>query len=98
MKGKKKFEVTLSPDANVLHIGSTEQFDKFNRKYRSDDMFGSIIWPDVAKQYDGIIIAPYLWSRRLDSSSRWYYGWDAASGCIWKARAIASITRVKGKK
>jgi hypothetical protein len=99
MNGKKVFEVVLAPDANMLHISSTAQFDQFNREFRTgDEWFGGIDWTTVASKYDGIIIAPYQWSRRLDSSSRWYYGWDAASGCIWNARAIASITRIKEKK
>ena len=49
-----------------------------------------IDWPKVAERYDGIIIAPYQWSRRLDGPM-WYYGWDCASGCVWRARAVLEL-------
>ena len=52
-----------------------------------------IDWPSVAKEFQGIIIAPYIWDRRFDLL--WYYGWDCASGCIWDPAAIASITLTK---
>lgn len=26
----------------------------------------------------------------------WYYTWDVASGCIWNAQAIASVTVLSG--
>ena len=65
--------------------------------YRSDDDTGYTGWDDdlptghvgwieVAKRFAGLVIAPYQWSRRLDGeASRWYYGWDVASGCVWRA-------------
>lgn len=49
-------------------------------------------WPRVAAEYDGIIIAPYIWRRRLSRHCSWYYGWDCASGCVWRASAITLIT------
>lgn len=54
----------------------------------------AIDWPRVAKEYQGIIIAPYIWERRMETHTGWYYGWDCASGCIWDAEAIASARRV----
>lgn len=50
-----------------------------------------IDWPEVARQYDGLIITPYQWSIRLDRDYSWYYIWDCASGCIWNAAAIRAI-------
>ena len=50
-----------------------------------------INWQKVAKDYDGIIIAPYIWSRRLSDHTMWYYGWDVASGCIWNIDAIRML-------
>lgn len=90
-------EVTLQPDANVLRIGSAEQLHAFTAQYKKDDKtirrtfsrFDMIDWAPVMAQYDGIIIAPYLWSCRMNVS--WYYGWDVASGVFWRARAIKSI-------
>lgn len=50
-----------------------------------------IDWLRVASEYDGIEIAPYLWSHRLDGPEHsWYYSWDCASGCIWRPAAVQS--------
>ena len=56
-----------------------------------------IDWAKVAEQWDGIIIAPYLWSHRLDGPF-WYYGIDAASGCIWNLSAIDEFEHVPTKE
>jgi hypothetical protein len=61
-------------------------------------MYDGIHWKKVAAKYHGIIITPYIWSRRLELSSQWYYGWDCASGVIWNARAVAGIRLVKEHK
>ena len=93
--------VTLASDANVLHLGIGHDLDAFHGLYAIETDFerhyraGSrqswpIDWRHVAEDYDGIIIAPYRWSHRLKMD--WYYGWDAASGCIWNLDAIASMT------
>lgn len=49
-----------------------------------------IDWGKVAADYDGLIIAPYLWSQRL-FGPHWYGGWDCASGCIWTASAVLAV-------
>lgn len=41
-----------------------------------------IDWQKVADEYDGVIIAPYQWSSRMNLI--WYYPWDCASGVIWR--------------
>ena len=58
----------------------------------SDTM--EIDWVAVAKKYQGIIISPYIYSRRLSGHCTWYYGWDCASGVIWDANAVDSISRI----
>lgn len=52
---------------------------------RSRDLFlvGNIDWTRVAQDYSGVEITPYLYKKRL--SSRWYYGWDCAAGCVWQS-------------
>lgn len=92
-----RFRVTLADDANVLHLTGAHQLDEFTRRYPEknypgNDHFASqwISWPHVAEHYQGIIIAPYCWPARLNLL--WYYGWDCASGCIWDAAAIESVT------
>jgi hypothetical protein len=83
--------VTLAPDANVLHIGTPDDLRSFHREYEDVGNYG-IRWRDVESAHDGIVITPYLWSMRLDVEVGWYYSWDCASGCIWKADAIADVT------
>lgn len=51
-------------------------------------------WARVAKQWDGIIIAPYIYSRRFDGPF-WYYGVDCASGCIWNLDAIDTFELIE---
>lgn len=93
------YDVELAEDANVLHLSGPGDLDRFHHEWSVPDevlaRWGrrSIDWRAVAEKYDGIIIAPYVWERRLDGEvSEWYYGWDCASGCIWRARAVASIS------
>jgi hypothetical protein len=75
---------------------------KFDADYRAEhpetSMFRSgptiydIDWPRVkADGWQGIIITPYRWERRLTGHTMWYYGWDCASGCIWDPAAIGGF-------
>lgn len=95
-------EIVLSEDDNLLRLASAQEIDWFTKEYRHPPPFSLpfpstryIDWPAVARRYDGIIIAPYIWERGLHGGADWYYGWDCASGCIWRpSKAIASITVV----
>lgn len=84
--------VTINAAANILTLGHPWDLDEFTHKYskqRGDYWLldrRCIDWQRVQDEYDGIIIAPYQWERRLELS--WYYSWDVASGCIWNANAI----------
>ena len=86
-------EIKLRP--GVLRITNQRQFDAFTEEYGNAggggrfDIF-SVAWARVAAKFPGIIIAPYLWSRRMEPA--WYYAWDCASGCIWDASVIESVT------
>lgn len=88
-------EVVLAPDANVLRLSTASELDDFTRDYRNVPMDGisdrlrAIDWRKVAAKYQGIIIAPYIWDRRM--TLMWYYTWDCASGCIWDAAAVAEL-------
>jgi hypothetical protein len=104
--------VILSPDANLKVVQGEAELIAFDREWGVDWSFGGksdaigigahrrIDWVKLAKEYDGIIIAPYVWSCRLplDRNSErkrvsdWYYPWDCASGCIWNGtKAIAGF-------
>jgi len=76
----------------ILCIRSVDELDEFSKQYAFDRMF--VDWISVAKRYSGILITPYLWDRRFDVASAWYYSWDCASGCIWDKSAILGMERI----
>ena len=87
-------EVTLRESADILWLSDAAGVDDFGGRFGVAGPFGYgrwIEWGRVARAYSGLIIAPYVWSRRLAENANWYYGWDCASGCIWDADAIASV-------
>lgn len=95
--------VTLSPTARILHLSGARDIDAFTESYAEEhpvvSKFYCVNWARVeADGYHGIVISPYCWERRLDGNSRWYYGWDCASGCIWNADAIESVTLMEGER
>ena len=100
-----KHEVVLD-ESEILILRSAHELDDFTRQYGVRSTWGPpgqpnkyrrlcIDWREVAKQHSGIIITPYQWSRRLDAPYSWYYTWDCASGCIWKAGAIKDIRLIE---
>lgn len=95
IEGHHIYDVTLSESANVLFLKHPYELDSFHREYAVTDALGWNSYPDwtrVASHYDGIVIAPYQWQRRLHAPvSDWYYGWDCASGVIWNAHAVAGL-------
>lgn len=81
----------IADAANILVIDNPDALVAFHCKYRVPALYGSryeIEWVRVAREYDGIIIAPYQYSLRLDHDMLWYYTRDCASGCIWNLKAI----------
>jgi hypothetical protein len=96
-----KININLHPDANILHLQSSADLLIFTDGYGAkESQVNSIMkshslgrtfhidWPQVAREYDGIIIAPYQWPMRMELM--WYYPWDCASGCIWNMDAVQS--------
>lgn len=101
--GSRRYRVSIAEQANILLIDTPLQLIQFTREFGLRSEFGlfvdyAIDWRTVAARYHGIIIAPYHWSRRIDDRTRWYYGWDCASGCIWDADAIGSVTECRTQK
>jgi hypothetical protein len=94
------YEITMA-EANVRLIQDVAALDAFSNEfgyepewhrgigYTRSQYIKYIDWPVVASRYQGVLITPYLWQRRLDYM--WYYGWDCASGVIWDPAAIASF-------
>lgn len=104
--------VILSDEANIRVVSGEEQLIAFDEQYGVDWRLGDsgftsrrIDWVRVARDYDGIIIAPYVWECRLPCGDRgserqrvsdWYYSWDVASGCIWHGtKAIAAFEQAE---
>ena len=91
-----KHEVILD-ESNILILRCAGDLDYFTEEYGGDCRWGPakqyvnryIDWHKVAARHDGLIITPYIWRRRMELN--WYYPWDCASGCIWKAQAIKGI-------
>ena len=90
-------EIVLRGDARVVWIKTARELDAFTDEYerRDDPDYPRYArepdWARVADRFQAIIIAPYLWSRRMHKRTRWYYTWDCASGCIWDSAAVASL-------
>lgn len=89
-----RYKIQLSPLAKILYIRNSEDLHRFDTEFhvplRGTSDRWSIDWQRVANYWQGIVIAPYLWSERLGGIS-WYYGWDCASGSIWDKSAIDSL-------
>lgn len=90
-------EVILSPASNVKRLTSAYEIDEFSDDFRTS---GSPIWhrgldwSAIRDRWQGLIIAPYCWERRLADHTGWYYGWDCASGVIWDAAAVESVQSI----
>jgi len=79
-------------ETTLLCLGSAESLDWFTAKYGNGPRWNTYIkWKEVALEYKGILITPYIWDRRLHDGSFWYYGWDCASGCVWDVSAIKDV-------
>lgn len=100
-----QYEITLEAKAEILYLRSPGEIDDFTDNFGVGDVtlisnqlawpkgFQLVNWLQVAERWQGIIIAPYQHSRRLDTHTFWYYGWDCSSGCIWDAKAIEKVER-----
>jgi hypothetical protein len=91
--------ITLADRANILRLSGAADLDAFTAEFLHKPYPGleyrAIDWRPVAAKYQGIIIAPYIWERRLTDHAPWYYAWDCASGCIWDASAIKNVAAVE---
>jgi|ERR1043166_6922972 hypothetical protein len=86
---KYRYSVTISRNAKILHLKTSEEVEDLSSNYPGEFMSSQTInWRKLKDQYDGIIISPYQWSARLSPKSNWYYPWDCSSGCIWNLQKI----------
>lgn len=87
-------------EGSVLKMSTFEELLEFTNKYSPSKnipifKMNLIDWSEVAKDYSGIEINPYIFRARMNEKTNWYYTWDVASGCIWDRNAIKSITELK---
>jgi hypothetical protein len=85
-------EIVLRADAPIRRITTDAELWRFNAEFaapRSINPLAMIDWPRVQAHYGGLLIAPYLWTARLDLL--WYYGWDCASACLWDLTCIDAV-------
>lgn len=96
---KHSTEIKFKPSARVLRVSGADGIMAFDEQYGCIPEWAKnftfkrrgINWERVAQDHDAILIAPYCWELRL-SDIRWYYTWDVASGCVWNADAIETLT------
>lgn len=94
--GRYIHEVQLN-DCNVLIIDTATKLDRFHNDFQIVQQLSpkfaliEIDWKRVSDNYDGVEIAPYQYQRRY--KFMWYYGWDCASGVIWRPKN-ATVTYV----
>lgn len=76
---------------NFLKLKNDQQIKDFIEHYT---VRGTkyINWGDVAEDYSGIEICPYVYS--IDYPV-WYSAWDVASGCVWNTNYIEGVEEVK---
>ncbi len=89
-------EIIIAPDANILHLRTVEDIDKFTQAFSKGERYSyrNIRWAHVAQLYQGLVITPYQWERRNHVDTFWYYSWDCASGCVWDMSIVSVRTEV----
>ena len=83
-------EIIIAADAKILYVHSTSDLDAVTAKYGNHSE-SEIDWPKIAREYDGIILAPYNSQWSNSARKKWYASWDLASGCIWNKDAISKL-------
>ena len=75
-------------EGRILRLTTEREVFEFTREFADRADTWKVDWAAVAERWDGIEIAPYQWGCRMDVRTRWYYGWDVASGCLWAPEAL----------
>lgn len=93
-----RWSVVLCAPAQILWLTTSADLDAFTQRYGrlvgdSPLQCPVVDWAAVAADHAGVVVTPYQWTRRLHPPTMWYYGWDAAGGCIWDPAVIARLER-----
>lgn len=87
-----RIELDYRDICQLRNQNDMEQFtEQFGEKEPGWEFIQNIDWAKVQKTYSGLEIIPYLWECRLNPNTHWYYGWDCASGCVWRKKAVTNI-------
>lgn len=83
------YEIELNKDNNVLKISNLKQLLKFHKKFAElKENIYKINWSNVKKEYDGLIIDPYLgkdiWNFFNNKQSNYFYLNDITNKYIRK--------------
>lgn len=93
-------EIEISGYGTIAHLRNARSLDAFHDRYKAEPDWARglnfamelIDWRMVVADYQGIVISPYIWERRLDGpANNWYYGWDCASGCLWGPSIVVTL-------
>lgn len=77
----------------VLHLSTVKEIKDFNYLYGIDEY--RVDWNTLATKVAGIFIQPYQHELRHYPLTRWYYGWDLSSGCIWRLPEGTTLEEVE---
>jgi hypothetical protein len=91
---RRRYKVSLSPNANLLLLDSYSDLRAFTRAYRCSlpEQGPYISWSMVARHWQGILIALVPVSHLCDELN-WYATWDCATACIWDETAIGEFSQ-----
>ena len=90
------YEIKLGEEviqiSNDDEFGDFQSYHAFSLEWAPDIIETAVDWKGLQEEeYNGIEICPYNPGRRSHYDSRWYYGWDVASGCIWNSAGISEV-------
>lgn len=82
-----KYGVGILKDIFQMKLDNMENIQKITA-------MGNINWFNVAKDYSGFELNPYIYELRPDSNFLWINAWDMASGVIWDSSIIKKINSI----
>lgn len=75
-------------------LRNLDEAAEFDRQYCTHEyckgVRPTINWIQVAREYGGILITPYI-RNHLRMEFMWYYTWDCASACVWDLSTVEKI-------
>lgn len=106
------YQIQLAEVANIKWVQSRDDMRELSARYPYQHGEGElpyspplafrylISWASLAKDYDGIIVSPYMpWentgaAEAMNSAAEPYSLWDFPGGCIWRERAVERVAQI----